>query len=139
MEPLRIGELAKKANVHIETLRFYERRGLLRATKRTESGYRLYGHDDIARVRFIKEAQKLGFSLKEVTELLQLKLDRKSKCADVEKRVKVKIEEINNKIKTLQRMHTVLQDLAKNCRGAVPSSECAILKAFEYPSSGSRL
>ena len=136
MQQLKIGELARNSGVHIETLRFYERRGLLNAVERTEKGYRLYGHDDITRVRFIKEAQKLGFSLKEVIELLQLKLDRKSKCGDVEKRAEAKIEEINSKIKSLQRMRSVLHDLTKNCRGAIPSSQCPILKAFEHPSSG---
>lgn len=130
---IKIGELAKEADVHIETLRFYERKGLLSATKRTEKGYRLYGRDDITRVRFIKHAQKVGFSLKEVMELLQLKLDRKSKCADVEMRAKHKIEEINHKIRSLEKMRKVLETLAKACKGTVPSSECPILKAFEDP------
>lgn len=133
METLRIGELAKESNVHIETLRFYERKGLLRAAKRTEKGYRLYGRDDISRVLFIKEAQKLGFSLKEVTELLQLKLDRTSQCADVESRAKGKIEEIDHKIKSLKKMRSILLTLANACQGAVPTSECPILKAFDDP------
>lgn len=76
MHTIKIGELAREADVHIETLRFYERKGLLSAAKRTEKGYRLYERDDITRVRFIKHAQRVGFSLKEVLELLQLKLDR---------------------------------------------------------------
>ncbi|HSE40411.1 MAG TPA: MerR family transcriptional regulator [Acidobacteriota bacterium] len=136
MHTIKIGELARHADVHIETLRFYERKGLLSAAKRTEKGYRLYERDDITRVRFIKHAQGVGFSLKEVMELLQLKLDRKSKCADVEMRAKHKIEEINQKIQSLEKMRIVLESLAKACKGTVPLSECPILKAFEEPSSG---
>jgi MerR family transcriptional regulator, copper efflux regulator len=136
MQTLKIGELAKAAEVHIETLRFYERKGLLSAAKRTQKGYRLYDQDDITRVRFIKHAQRVGFSLKEVMELLHLKLDRKSRCADVEMRAKNKIEEINLKIRSLKRMRTVLVTLANACRGTVPSSECPILQAFEEVSCG---
>ena len=136
MQTLKIGELARAADVHIETLRFYERKGLLNTAKRTEKGYRLYAHDDITRVRFIKHAQRLGFSLKEVMELLQLKLDQKSRCADVEMRAKNKIEEINLKIRSLKKMRTVLVGLANACKGTVPSSECPILQAFEEVSNG---
>lgn len=131
MQTLRIGQLAHEADVHIETLRFYERKGLLKPGKRTEKGYRLYDLNDVSRVRFIKQAQRLGFSLREVLELFELKLDRKSKCADVEKRAEAKIAEINHKIGSLQKMRTVLKTLAKSCQGSVPSSECPILKAFE--------
>lgn len=133
LKRLKIGELARESDVHKETLRFYERRGLLSAEERTEKGYRLYGREDVSRVRFIKQAQKLGFSLKEVMELLQLKVDRTSKCADVEKRAKRKIEEINRKIESLKKMRGVLHTLAKACEGGMPSSECPILKAFARP------
>jgi len=131
MHPLKIGELARQSDVQIETLRFYERKGLLKPAKRTEKGYRLYDLNDISRVRFIKHAQKLGFSLREVVELLELKLDRKSKCADVEKRAQSKIDEIDHKIGSLKKMRSVLKSLTKACQGSVPSSECPILKAFE--------
>ena len=128
---LRIGQLAQQAEVHIETLRFYERKGILKAGKRTEKGYRLYAGDDVSRVRFIKHAQKLGFSLREVTELLELKLDRKSKCVDVERRAEAKISEIDHKIQSLRKMRSALKTLTKACQGSIPSSECPILKAFE--------
>lgn len=134
MQTLKIGQLAHAADVHIETLRFYERKGLVRADKRTEKGYRLYVLEDVSRVRFIKQAQRLGFSLREVTELLELKLDRESKCADVEKRAEAKIEEIDHKIESLQKIRSVLKSLTQACRGSVPSSECPILMAFESPS-----
>lgn len=136
MQELRIGQLAQQADVHIETLRFYERRGLLKAGRRTEKGYRLYDEDDVSRVRFIKQAQRLGFSLREVLELLELKLDRKSKCVDVEERAEIKIREINHKIESLQKMRSALKTLTKACQGSVPSSECPILRAFENPLSG---
>ena len=135
MQKLRIGQLAGKTDVHIETLRFYERKGLLTAGERTNKGYRLYDTDDVSRVRFIKEAQKLGFSLREVMELLELKLDRKSRCADVEKRARAKIDEIDFKIQSLQKIKAVLKNLANACKGSVPASECAILKAFDNPLS----
>lgn len=139
MLTLRIGQLASEADVHIETLRFYERKGLLKPAKRTEKGYRLYGWDDVSRVRFIKHAQKLGFSLREVMDLLELKLDRKSKCADVEGRAKAKISEIDHKIESLTRIRKVLKSLTKACQGSVPSSECPILVAFEDPASTRKL
>ena len=135
MQTLKIGQLARAADVHIQTLRFYERKGILKAGGRTEKGYRLYDPDDVIRIRFIKQAQKLGFSLREVIELLELKVDRKSKCADVERRAEAKIEEIDRKIESLQKMRNILKTLTKACRGTVPTSECAILKAFENPSS----
>jgi len=135
MQKLRIGQLAGETEVHIETLRFYERKGLLTPGERTKKGYRLYGTDDVSRVRFIKEAQKLGFSLREVMELLELKLDRKSRCADVEKRARAKIDEIEFKIQSLQKIKVVLKNLANACKGSVPTSECAILKAFDSPIS----
>ena len=139
MQTLRIGQLAGEAGVHIETLRFYERKGLLKPAKRTEKGYRLYDRDDVSRVRFIKQAQKLGFSLREVMELLELKLDHKSKCADVEKRAEAKITEINHRIESLRKMRNALKTLTKECQGSVPSSECPILMAFENSPSGRQL
>lgn len=74
------GQLAKKANVKKETLRYYERRGLLNKPPRTDSGYRQYSQDAVSRIMFIKRAQKLGFSLKEISELLSLRVDKHTTC-----------------------------------------------------------
>jgi MerR family mercuric resistance operon transcriptional regulator len=84
--PLRIGQVATLAGVNIQTLRYYERRGLVREPERRHSGYREYPPDTVALIRFIKRAQDLGFSLREVADLLHLREDRQSSCVDVSAR-----------------------------------------------------
>ncbi len=129
MENFKIGQLAKRANVNIETVRYYERRALLSDPVRQKSGYRIYSEDDIARVQFIKHAQKLGFTLNEISELLSLKVDPDSTCADVKKRAEMKIKDIEGKIEALQQMETALTRLVAMCKGG-SSDECSILKAL---------
>ncbi len=131
MESLTIGKLAKKANVNIETVRYYERRGLILEPPRRDSGYREYPLEAVARIQFIKRAQELGFSLKEISELLFLRVDPNTSCGDVKKRAEDKIIDIEEKIRTLQRMRDALNKLAMSCKGSGPTSECPILEAFE--------
>jgi MerR family transcriptional regulator, copper efflux regulator len=131
MEQFTIGRLAKKAGVNIETVRYYERRRLLPKPGRTSSGYRQYTDEGVRRIRFIRHAQELGFSLKEIQGLLNLRIDPKVTCADVEKRTEEKIVDIDRKITTLKRMRQVLIGLKASCKGNVPSSECPILEALE--------
>ena len=104
MEGLTIGQLAKKSRVNVETIRYYERRGLVPAPPRRYSGYRQYSPGDARRVLFIKRAQRLGFTLKEVSELLHLRVDPHMTCADVRRRAKIKIAEIDEKIQEIQAM-----------------------------------
>ena len=131
MDGLSRGELARQAEVNIETLRFYERKGLLREPPRTESNYRRYPEDAVQRVRFIQRAQKLGFSLKEIVELLSLRAKPRGKCANVRERAEAKIENIDQKIKALKSMRRALAKLVKQCSGRSPATECPILEAME--------
>jgi len=131
MKSLTIGKLAKKAGVNIETIRYYERRSLIPKPHCRESGYREYSEDMVTRIQFIKHAQDLGFSLKEIQELLLLRLDPKTSCSKVKSRTEQKIEDIENKIKSLQRMKKALVKLTKACSGKGPVTECPILEALE--------
>jgi MerR family mercuric resistance operon transcriptional regulator len=91
MEKLSIGELARQANVNIETIRYYERRGLISEPPRNKSGHRQYSHEAVKRTDFIKKCQTLGFSLKEIEEILELRITRESTCADMKSRVTEKL------------------------------------------------
>lgn len=130
MESLTIGQLAKQAGVNLETVRFYERKGLLPDPPRRASGYRQYPVDMVHRILFIKQAQELGFTLKEAGELLALRVDSKGKCSEVKERAEAKIADIEGKITSLQRMRKALLQLTQSCRGMAPIQECPILDAM---------
>ena len=127
---LTIGKLAKKADVSIDSIRFYERRGLIAEPKRTESNYRVYPLEAADQLRFIKKAQQLGFSLSEIQELLELSHNPTASKADVKRKTEEKIEDIKSKIKNLSRMLKALEQLDKTCDGHGPVAECPILKAL---------
>lgn len=131
MTLIKSGELAKQAGVNPETLRYYEREGLLPEPERTESGYRLYAQDDVNQVQFIKRAQELGFSLKEIKELLALRLDSNSSAAEVKKLTQEKIQDIDQKIQSLQAMKKILLELATECSGEGSLNHCPIIKSME--------
>jgi MerR family mercuric resistance operon transcriptional regulator len=133
MNSFTIGQLAKQAGVKIETIRYYERLKLIPQPPRLVSGYRQYSPDYIDRIQFIKRAKLLGFSLKEVTELLALQVESDTVCQDVQKRAEIKIADIDAKIQMLQRMKTVLTDLVKACKENELTNECPILKALDMP------
>ncbi len=101
MNRLTIGELAEQAKVHVETLRYYERRGLIEQPPRSASNYRLYPENAVRRVRFIKRAQELGFSLNDVKELLSLRAAPEAECGEVRRHAEAKIADINAKIHAL--------------------------------------
>lgn len=131
MKPLTIGQVARRGGVGVETVRFYERRGLLSEPPRRESGYRQYPEDVVARLRFIKRAKELGFSLKEIKELLALRVDPTTTCAEVRSKAAAKVADIEEKIQALQRIKKALLQLTAVCRGRGPTSECPILDALE--------
>jgi MerR family mercuric resistance operon transcriptional regulator len=131
MKPLTIGQVAQKAGVGVETVRFYERQGLLEEPARKESGYRQYAEDVVARLRFIKRAKELGFSLKEIKELLALRVDPATTCREVKEQAQAKIADIEGKVRSLLRMKEALVELTRACRGRGPTSECPILDALE--------
>lgn len=131
MSALTIGKLAAAADVGIETIRFYERQGLLSPAARHPSGYRQYGEDAVARLRFIRRGKELGFTLGEVREVLELRLGADATAPDVKRRTERKLAQIDEKIETLQHMRTALYKLAHDCHGSGPVGECPILMAME--------
>lgn len=131
MDQLSIGGLARQARVNIETIRYYERTGLIPKPARRANGYRRYTAEHLARVMFIKQSQTLGFSLKEIAELLQLRVRRGATCADVRKRAEAKIDDINGKIAALQNIRKALRRLVNSCQGSGPTSSCPILDALD--------
>ena len=131
MKPLTIGQVARRASVGVETIRFYEKRGLLDRPPRKESGYRLYQEDAILRLRFIRRAKELGFSLKEIGELLSLRLNPSKNCGHVKKQTEAKLDDVEARIKSLQRIKRVLTRLSAACDGKGRISECPILEALE--------
>lgn len=131
MEGLTISKVAGEAGVNIETLRYYERQGIIPQPPRTESNYRIYSGDTVRRVRFVKRAQELGFSLKEIRELLSLRAGGTLECAEVRDRATGKIEEISEKIRALEAMREVLQGLVAACSSDGAGPECPILEALD--------
>lgn len=131
-ETLTIGKLAQSAGVGVETVRFYERKGLLEEPSRGESGYRQYPRGTLTRLRFIRQAKELGFTLPEIQELLSLRTSPEASCAEVQERIQTKITDIEGKIRSLERMSRALHEMAGICSaGALPTSECPILDALE--------
>ena len=126
-QTMTIGQLAKQTDVTIDSIRFYERRGLIAEPERTESNYRRYTLDAASRLRFIKRAQKLGFSLDEIKGLLNLHHDPKASKADVKARTESKILDIQQKIQDLNKMLEALEQLNELCDGHGPIEECPIL------------
>ncbi len=129
--PLAIGQVARRGGVSVETVRFYERQGLIDEPPRKQSGYRQYPEDAVRRIRFARRARELGFSLREIKELLSLRFDPKAGCADVKRRAETKIADIAARIGTLQRMKRALTRLAAACSGRGSVDECPILQALD--------
>jgi Hg(II)-responsive transcriptional regulator len=130
MQGLKVGEVAKRAEVNLQTIHFYERKGLLSKPLRTASNYRMYSQDAVRRVRFVKRAQDLGFSLREIKELLSLRARLGTRCADVRQQAQAKLRDIDEKIGTLQRMRRALTKLVGECSGKGSVTECPILEAL---------
>jgi MerR family copper efflux transcriptional regulator len=131
MAELTIGQLAKRARVNVETVRYFERRGLVMQPVRPRSGYRRYGDETVERIRLVKRAQDLGFSLEEVGELLALRVDPQTTCTDVRSQAEAKIVAIEEKLRELDRMKRALEQLTASCIDQGPVSECPILEALE--------
>jgi Hg(II)-responsive transcriptional regulator len=131
MMTLTIGQIARRAGVGVETVRFYERQGLLEEPDRRESGYRQYTEEVVFRLRFIRRAKELGFTLKEIQELVASRSDPSATRADVRRQAKAKIADIEGKIRDLQRMKEALLKLTASCRGYGPASGCPILEALD--------
>lgn len=131
MKDLTAGKVANLAKVNFETLRYYERRGLLPAPQRTGSRYRLYTEESVLRLRFIKQAQELGFSLREIQDLLSLRARPRARCASVLARAKAKVREIDEKVRRLESMRKALLKLMSACTGKGPITACPILESLD--------
>src|SRR5260370_20234020 len=132
IEAITTSELARHGDVNLETIRYYERQGLLPKPPRTGTGYRQFPSDAVQRVRFIKRAQALGFTLAEIKELLALRIDPAGSCHDVESRARAKISDIEERIITLRGMKQALSRLVTSCADGTGSEECPILEALEH-------
>lgn len=128
MGKLTIGKLASAAEVGIDTVRFYERASLLKTPRRTPAGYRLYAESDVARLRFIRRAKTLGFSLEEIAELLRLN-DGGGRRSAVRRLAEQRLKEIEQKLSELGRMRDTLQHLVHECDGDGSVDGCPIIEA----------
>ena len=130
MQQLTVARLAAAAGVGIETIRYYEKRGLLEAAARTASGYRLYSNHAVTRLRFIKNAQKLGFTLKEIAELVELEQDTRAQCGDLQVRADEKLALIEGKITELERIRAELVRLSSSCESDRPLADCLLMNCL---------
>lgn len=131
MKAITIGNVAKQAGIGIETIRFYERTGLLDEPPRNSSGYRQYQPETIVKLRFIKKAKQLGFTLKEIEELMALRHKHDARCSDIKAQANEKISNIEERIRDLSKMKEALLALTCQCNDNEPVSECPILTALE--------
>lgn len=140
MQTFTIGELAKRAGVSVQAIRFYERKGIIAKAPRrcagsivgsAESpGYRQYDDDDVHEIRFIKRSQELGFTLNEITELLNLRYDDAEKCDEALALVGEKLADVDTRIRDLQRIKVALTHLSTRCRNRNASAACPIIHAL---------
>ena len=131
MTAMTIGRLARNAGVGVETIRFYERKGLIEQPQRPrDGGYRVYPEETAHRIRFIRQAQELGFSLREVQDLLSLRADPESDSADVRERAAAKLAEVKRKITELERIRAALEDLIAACPGRGALRNCSIMETL---------
>lgn len=130
MKTLSIGQVALRAGVGKETVRFYEREGLLEEPPRRASGYRQYSEEVVKRIGFIQRAKRLGFSLKEITELLLLRVDGHT-SEEVKRHAEAKLAEVERKLLELHRMRQALLQVAELCTGEGPASACPMLDALD--------
>ena len=128
---MTIGQVAKLAGVGVETIRFYEREGLLNKPKRRQSGYRVFTQEVVGRIQFIKKAKQLGFSLREIRDLLFLRVDSRATIADLKNHVDAKIHQIDDRLRDLKRMRGALVRLSKSCTGRGPIGECPLLDELD--------
>ena len=131
MDSLTIGALARRAGVGVETVRFYERRGLVRRPARPRAGYRAYPEEAIARIRFIRNAQALGFTLQEVKDLLALRVTAGTSCAAVRSRATAKVADVKRRLAELERIRKALERLVAVCPGRGALANCTILDALD--------
>ena len=126
---LTIGSLAEAALVNLETIRFYQRKGLMREPERAQGSIRRYGESDLARVRFIKSAQRLGFNLEEIAELL--KLEDGTHCREARSLAELKLVSVREKLADLHRIESVLNQLVGRCASARGAVACPLIASLQ--------
>lgn len=132
MHDMTISKAARRAGVGVETIRFYERKGLIeQPPKPASAGFRSYPEETVERIRFIRQAQELGFSLREVCELLDLRADPEADAADVRARATAKLADVNDKMRQLRRIKDALETLIAACPGHGTLGCCSIMEALE--------
>lgn len=131
MGTLKTGQVAAAAGVGVETIRFYERQNLIAEPPRSPSGYRAYPEDAVDRIRFIRHAKDLGFTLNEIRDLLSLRVTSAGRCGAVKRKTEAKLSAIDEKIQSLQRIRRTLRKLVNHCDERAPTSDCPILGAME--------
>ena len=139
---LYVGEVARQAGVNLQTVHYYERRGLIPGLPRSSSGYRLFDAETVSMIRFIRRAQELGFTLKEIQELLELRAAREGDCGGILEIARRKVRLINDKISDLEAMRDALETLMESCSRDKPIVECPIIENLERngkPLSASRI
>lgn len=127
MADVTIGQLAARSGVGVETIRFYERKGIISQPARPANGFRKYDEQTAERIRFVQQAQELGFTLNEIKQLLSLRVDPRTSCATVKAKANEKIADIDGKIAGLRRMRGALVEITRTCSGTGPTSACPIL------------
>lgn len=127
---MRTKELAERSGVHVETLRYYERRGLLQAPQRSPSGYRDYSSDAVRVVRFVKRSQEVGFTLDDVAELLDLADGGPESCEAAQATAAVRMTDLDHRISDLTAMRAALADLVKTCEHPRDLRACPLVEAL---------
>lgn len=140
MRAMRIGEAARKAGVGVETIRFYERKGLIEQPPKTAgAGFRVYPEDAVKRIRFIRQAQQIGFSLREITELLALRADPAADCSAVREQAVAKLQQVWRKVEQLQEIGAALESLIAACPGRGALEACTILDRLADARGGGKI
>lgn len=133
---LTIGKVAEQAGLNIQTVRYYERRGILSPDGHLDSGYRLYNDEAVKKLLFIKNAQNLGFSLEEIAGLLRLRVSHRARCADVKRKAETKLEDVHARLSRLRALETALKHLIRACRNQSTTDNCPILTSLETQRRG---
>lgn len=135
----KIGEVSARAKVNKETVRYYEKRKLIPEPDRRRSGYRIFTNRHIDQIKFIKRAQELGFTLSEIKELLELRMDEHTTCSEIRNEAQQKYQDVVSKIEDLQRIKNTLIDLIDSCSSDGPKGDCPILSALEGDSETGKM
>ncbi|UPT75371.1 MAG: MerR family transcriptional regulator [Elusimicrobiota bacterium] len=128
---LTVGKIARESGVNLQTVLYYERRRLLSPARRSDSGYRLYAPETVRVIRFIKNAQALGFTLDEIAKLLRLRVSSRSQCEPVKRQAQARLELVQGKIAGLRAMERILRRLLKTCAARGTTDSCPILDSLE--------